>query len=199
MFCNVFCNTQPSCPLQPTIADILNVGWLASAAAWSILQQLLVSIAFPNFLHAADTDDEIPDMSKESCITEQTQYFYDNEEKSFRGTLDCENCSRMFHAEKLWKTNLVFVIADAKLTCMSCDPKPLIQAEQPSEGPDPCEMAEKPRFRKGPDACFDNNEREEDFDCGGVSALSPSLLAMVALQLALLWLLAGSTHHAVPS
>ncbi|CDQ90214.1 unnamed protein product, partial [Oncorhynchus mykiss] len=60
----------------------------------SILQQLLVSIAFPNFLHAADTDDEIPDMSKESCITEQTQYFYDNEEKSFRGTLDCENCSR---------------------------------------------------------------------------------------------------------
>uniref|UniRef100_A0A8K9WYN3 Calcium channel, voltage-dependent, alpha 2/delta subunit 1a n=1 Tax=Oncorhynchus mykiss TaxID=8022 RepID=A0A8K9WYN3_ONCMY len=99
----------------PTIADILNVGWLASAA--------------------------------ESCITEQTQYFYDNEEKSFRGTLDCENCSRMFHAEKLWKTNLVFVIADAKLTCMS------------SEGPDPCEMAEKPRFRKGPDACFDNNER----------------------------------------
>uniref|UniRef100_A0A4W5P5M5 Calcium channel, voltage-dependent, alpha 2/delta subunit 1a n=1 Tax=Hucho hucho TaxID=62062 RepID=A0A4W5P5M5_9TELE len=111
----------------PTIADILNVGWLASAA--------------------------------ESCITEQTQYFYDNEEKSFRGTLDCENCSRMFHAEKLWKTNLVFVIADAKLTCMSCDPKPLIQAEQPSEGPDPCEMAEKPRFRKGPDACFDNNER----------------------------------------
>uniref|UniRef100_A0AAZ3QNV2 VWFA domain-containing protein n=1 Tax=Oncorhynchus tshawytscha TaxID=74940 RepID=A0AAZ3QNV2_ONCTS len=111
----------------PTIADILNVGWLASAA--------------------------------ESCITEQTQYFYDNEEKSFRGTLDCENCSRMFHAEKLWKTNLVFVIADAKLTCMSCDHKPLIQAEQPSEGPDPCEMAEKPRFRKGPDACFDNNER----------------------------------------
>uniref|UniRef100_A0A4W5PCM0 Calcium channel, voltage-dependent, alpha 2/delta subunit 1a n=1 Tax=Hucho hucho TaxID=62062 RepID=A0A4W5PCM0_9TELE len=109
------------------ITDILNVGWLASAA--------------------------------ESCITEQTQYFYDNEEKSFRGTLDCENCSRMFHAEKLWKTNLVFVIADAKLTCMSCDPKPLIQAEQPSEGPDPCEMAEKPRFRKGPDACFDNNER----------------------------------------
>ncbi|XP_064797014.1 voltage-dependent calcium channel subunit alpha-2/delta-1-like [Oncorhynchus masou masou] len=183
----------------PTIADILNVGWLASAAAWSILQQLLVSIAFPNFLHAADTDDEIPDMSKESCITEQTQYFYDNEEKSFRGTLDCENCSRMFHAEKLWKTNLVFVIADAKLTCMSCDHKPLIQAEQPSEGPDPCEMAEKPRFRKGPDACFDNNEREEDFDCGGASALSPSLLAMVALQLALLWLLAGSTHHAVPS
>uniref|UniRef100_A0A674CGL6 Calcium channel, voltage-dependent, alpha 2/delta subunit 1a n=1 Tax=Salmo trutta TaxID=8032 RepID=A0A674CGL6_SALTR len=125
----------------------------------SILQQLLVSIAFPNFLHAGEISDSSKTFFKMSCITEQTQYFYDNEEKSFRGTLDCENCSRMFHAEKLWKTNLVFVIADAKLTCMSCDHKPLIQAEQPSEGPDPCEMAEKPRFRKGPDACFDNNER----------------------------------------
>uniref|UniRef100_A0A674AXP2 Calcium channel, voltage-dependent, alpha 2/delta subunit 1a n=1 Tax=Salmo trutta TaxID=8032 RepID=A0A674AXP2_SALTR len=168
----------------PTIADILNVGWLASAAnvhgvfyvhnpyfAGSLTICLFVCVrvccARACVLHlcvrsvcsTADTDDEIPDMSKESCITEQTQYFYDNEEKSFRGTLDCENCSRMFHAEKLWKTNLVFVIADAKLTCMSCDHKPLIQAEQPSEGPDPCEMAEKPRFRKGPDACFDNNER----------------------------------------
>uniref|UniRef100_A0AAZ3RUT6 VWFA domain-containing protein n=1 Tax=Oncorhynchus tshawytscha TaxID=74940 RepID=A0AAZ3RUT6_ONCTS len=168
----------------PTIADILNVGWLASAAnvhgvfyghnpylAGSLTICLFVCVhvccaracvlrlCVRAVCSTADTDDEIPDMSKESCITEQTQYFYDNEEKSFRGTLDCENCSRMFHAEKLWKTNLVFVIADAKLTCMSCDHKPLIQAEQPSEGPDPCEMAEKPRFRKGPDACFDNNER----------------------------------------
>uniref|UniRef100_A0A8K9UPV1 Calcium channel, voltage-dependent, alpha 2/delta subunit 1a n=1 Tax=Oncorhynchus mykiss TaxID=8022 RepID=A0A8K9UPV1_ONCMY len=168
----------------PTIADILNVGWLASAAnvhgvfyghnpylAGSLTICLFVCVRVccaracvlrlcaRAVCSTADTDDEIPDMSKESCITEQTQYFYDNEEKSFRGTLDCENCSRMFHAEKLWKTNLVFVIADAKLTCMSCDHKPLIQAEQPSEGPDPCEMAEKPRFRKGPDACFDNNER----------------------------------------
>ncbi|XP_069556479.1 voltage-dependent calcium channel subunit alpha-2/delta-1a isoform X3 [Brachyistius frenatus] len=36
----------------PTIADILSIGWWATAAAWSILQQLLVSITFPNFLDA---------------------------------------------------------------------------------------------------------------------------------------------------
>lgn len=27
-----------------------------------------------------------------------------------------------------------------------------------AEGPDPCELAQNPRYRKGPDVCFDNNE-----------------------------------------
>ncbi|KAF7664242.1 hypothetical protein LDENG_00184010 [Lucifuga dentata] len=163
----------------PTIADILNFGWWTTAAAWSILQQLLVSITFPNFLEAADVDDELSDaVLKEVCITEQTQYFFETKETSFRGTVDCENCSRIFHAEKLPKTNLVFIIADAKHTCLSCDAKPLIQDEQQSDGPDPCELAQNPRYRKGPTVCFDNNEHEADPDCGGASSLSPSLCLM---------------------
>ncbi|XP_051916196.1 voltage-dependent calcium channel subunit alpha-2/delta-1 isoform X2 [Hippocampus zosterae] len=147
----------------PTIADLLNIGWWASTAAWSILQQLFYGLAFPNLLEAAESSDEdIPDaMFKESCITEQTQYFFDNDERSYSGVLDCGNCSRMYRAEKLPNTNLVFLITDAKATCLSCDPRPLRQAEQPSEGPDPCELAQNPRYRKGPDVCFDNNENDE--------------------------------------
>uniref|UniRef100_A0A673AQQ2 Calcium voltage-gated channel auxiliary subunit alpha2delta 1 n=1 Tax=Sphaeramia orbicularis TaxID=375764 RepID=A0A673AQQ2_9TELE len=122
--------------------------------------QLLFSLTFPNILEAVESGDEdIPDaMFKESCITEQTQYFFDNDERSYSGVLDCGNCSRMYRAEKLPNTNLVFLITDAKATCLSCDPRPLRQAEQPSEGPDPCELAQNPRYRKGPDVCFDNNE-----------------------------------------
>ncbi|XP_034719323.1 voltage-dependent calcium channel subunit alpha-2/delta-1a isoform X6 [Etheostoma cragini] len=184
----------------PTIADILNLGWFATAAAWSILQQLLVSITFPNFLDAAEMDDEMSDaMLKEVCITEQTQYYFENNDLSFRGTIDCENCTRLYHAEKLPKTNLVFIIADAKLTCSSCDTKPLIQDEQQSNGPDPCEMAQNPRYRKGPAVCFDNNEHEKDPDCGGASGLSPSLWLMAAFQLVLLWVLTGSRPHAILS
>ncbi|XP_030005491.1 voltage-dependent calcium channel subunit alpha-2/delta-1-like isoform X4 [Sphaeramia orbicularis] len=184
----------------PTIADILNVGWWATAAAWSILQQLLVSITFPNYLNAAEMDDEVSDaMRKEVCITQQTQYYFESSDLSFRGTVDCENCSRLYHAEKLPNTNLVFIIADAKLTCTSCDTKPLIQDEQQSNGPNPCKLAQDPRYRKGPSVCFDNNESEEDPDCGGVSSLSPSLWLMVALQLVLLWALTGSRHYTVPS
>ncbi|XP_035530244.1 voltage-dependent calcium channel subunit alpha-2/delta-1a [Morone saxatilis] len=184
----------------PTIADILNLGWWATAAAWSILQQLLVSITFPNFLDAAEMDDELSDaMLKEVCITEQTQYYFETNNLSFRGNIDCENCTRIYHAEKLPKTNLVFIIADAKLTCSSCDTKLLIQDEQQSDGPDPCELAHNPRYRKGPAVCFDSTENEQDPDCGGVSSLSPSLWLMVALQLVLLWVLTGSRHHAIPS
>uniref|UniRef100_A0A3P9JZ52 Calcium voltage-gated channel auxiliary subunit alpha2delta 1 n=1 Tax=Oryzias latipes TaxID=8090 RepID=A0A3P9JZ52_ORYLA len=159
----------------PTIADLLSISWWASSAP---------------------PDEEIPDaMFKESCITEQTQYFFDNENRSYSGVLDCGNCSRMYRAEKLPNTNLVFLITDAKTTCLSCDPRPLRQAEQPSEGPNPCELAQNPRYRKGPDVCFDNNENEDDSDCGGGTCLRPSLWLVLGLQLLLLLLLTKSLQH----
>uniref|UniRef100_A0A3Q1G814 Calcium channel, voltage-dependent, alpha 2/delta subunit 1a n=1 Tax=Acanthochromis polyacanthus TaxID=80966 RepID=A0A3Q1G814_9TELE len=178
----------------PTIADILNLGWWATA--FVLLDKGLNMSACPS---TAEMDDDVSnDMRKEVCITEQTQYFFETDNLSFRGSVDCENCSRLYHAEKLPKTNLVFIITDAKGTCTSCDTKPLIQDEQQSNGPNPCEMALNPRYRKGPAVCFDNNEHE-DPDCGGVSGLSPSLWLMVALQLLLLWVVTESRHHAVPS
>uniref|UniRef100_A0A3P9CW26 Calcium voltage-gated channel auxiliary subunit alpha2delta 1 n=1 Tax=Maylandia zebra TaxID=106582 RepID=A0A3P9CW26_9CICH len=158
----------------PTIADFLSIGWLCASES---------------------TDDDISDaMFKESCITEQTQYFFDNDEKSYSGVLDCGNCSRMYRAEKLPNTNLVFLITDAKATCLSCDPRPLRQAEQPSEGPDPCDMVDKARYRKGPDVCFDNNEYEDDSDCGGGTCLRPSLWPVFGFQLLLLWLSTSLQH-----
>lgn len=184
----------------PTIADILSVGWWATAAAWSILQQLLVSITFPNFMEAAEMEEEVSDdMRKEVCITEQTQYYFESSELTFRGNIDCGNCTRMYHAEKLPETNLVFIIADAKRTCTACASTVLIQDEQQSKGPDPCELAQSPRYRKGPAACFDNTKNEKDSDCGGTSGLSPSLALTVALQLVLLWVLTGSKHPAILS
>ncbi|XP_064199214.1 voltage-dependent calcium channel subunit alpha-2/delta-1-like isoform X2 [Anguilla rostrata] len=180
----------------PTIAEILNIGWWASAAMWSILQQLFLSLTFPQVLEAADMEDDLTDaLSKESCITEQTQYFFESNEKSIKGILDCVNCSRMYHGEKIMNTNLLFLIVDAKDTCTPCDSKKLVQAEQPSSGPDPCELAQNPRYRKGPDVCFDNDEREDDSDCGGGSSLSPSLWSTMAVQLVLLWVLAGPRHY----
>ncbi|KAJ8392303.1 hypothetical protein AAFF_G00076670, partial [Aldrovandia affinis] len=102
---------------------------------------------------------------------------------------------RMYHGEKIMDTNLLFLIVDAKDTCTSCDSKWLIQAEQPSLGPDPCELAQNPRYRKGPDVCFDNDINEDASDCGAGSCLSPSLWPMFALQLVLLWVLAGPGHY----
>ncbi|KAL2093699.1 hypothetical protein ACEWY4_011011 [Coilia grayii] len=179
----------------PTIADILSVGWWASAAAWSILQQLILSLTLPSSSDAAFSEDLVDGFSKESCITEQTQYFFENGNDTFTGNLDCGNCSRMYLAKKLPNTNLVFLISDAKSTCPSCDTRPLRQAEQPSSGPDPCDLALNPRYRKGPDVCFDNNIEEDDSDCGGASNLIPSFWLTIGLQLLLLWLLTMPTKY----
>ncbi|XP_053534078.1 voltage-dependent calcium channel subunit alpha-2/delta-1 isoform X5 [Ictalurus punctatus] len=181
----------PRSAYVPTVADMLNLGWWASSAAWSMLQHFLLSLTFPSFLHA---EEDVSDAySKESCITEQTQYFFENDNRSFQGVLDCGNCSRMYRAEKLPSTNLVFLITDAKSTCLSCDTKPVRQAEQPSTGPDPCILAHNPRYRKGPDVCFDNNIDEDASDCGSGCSLIPSLWPVLALQLLLLWLLTGTS------
>ncbi|XP_054910630.1 voltage-dependent calcium channel subunit alpha-2/delta-1-like [Poeciliopsis prolifica] len=185
----------------PTIADILNLGWWATAAAWSIVQQLLVSITFPNFLDAAETDDQLSDaMSKEVCITEQTQYFFENNESSFGGLFECANSTRQYLAEKVPNTNLVLIISDRQQgNSQSCGLGPLIQDEKQSAGPDPCKMALSPRFRKGPTDCFDKTEHEEDPDCGGVSCLTSSLWLMVVSQVVLLWAVTDSRHYAIPS
>lgn len=181
----------PRSAYVPTVADMLSLGWWASSAAWSMLQHFLLSLTFPSFLHA---EEDISDAySKESCITEQTQYFFENDNRSFQGVLDCGNCSRMYRAEKLPSTNLVFLITDAKSTCLSCDTKPVRQAEQPSTGPDPCILAHNPRYRKGPDVCFDNRIDEDASDCGGGCSLIPSLWPVLTLQLLLLWLLTGTS------
>ncbi|XP_062850729.1 voltage-dependent calcium channel subunit alpha-2/delta-1a [Trichomycterus rosablanca] len=176
----------------PTIADILSVGWWASAVAWSMMQQLFVSITFPNFLEAADLEEVVAE--KKSCITIQTQYFFENDLKSFKGNIECANCSRQFIAEKLSKTNLVLIIADAKGSCSTCSERPVTQAEEPSTGPDPCDIAMNPRYRKGPALCFDNNYSEKKVDCGGVAGLTPSIWSMAVIQLLLLWLLSGLGH-----
>uniref|UniRef100_A0A672QS56 Calcium channel, voltage-dependent, alpha 2/delta subunit 1a n=1 Tax=Sinocyclocheilus grahami TaxID=75366 RepID=A0A672QS56_SINGR len=173
----------------PTIADILNIGWWASAAACS--RQLNINCV----LFTADLDDDLSEMpSKESCIKEQKQYFFENDETTFKGTIDCQNCSRQFIAEKLPKTNLVLIVADTKEPCCQADERFFSQEEKPSPGPDPCEIAQNPRYRKGPTQCFENNASEQNEDCGGASSLSPSIVSMVILQLPLLWLLIGRGH-----
>ncbi|XP_016388150.1 voltage-dependent calcium channel subunit alpha-2/delta-1-like [Sinocyclocheilus rhinocerous] len=161
----------------PTIADMLTVGWWASTAVWSVLQQLLLSLTLPNIVGTAflrgQTD--LLRTARTVCFNDFPTFF-----------------PRMYRAEKLPNTNLVFLISDAKSSCLSCDPKPLRQAEQPSTGPDPCVLTQNPRYRKGPDVCFDNNADEDASDCGGGCSLSPSLWLMLALQLLLLWLLTGT-------
>uniref|UniRef100_A0A8C6NKA3 Calcium channel, voltage-dependent, alpha 2/delta subunit 1a n=1 Tax=Nothobranchius furzeri TaxID=105023 RepID=A0A8C6NKA3_NOTFU len=112
--------------------------------------------------HTPEMDDDAADaINKDVCITKQTQYYFGNKEMSFSG---------------------LFYLAESPFElCRDPDSTP------PADGPDPCEVALNPRYRKGPSFCFDKTENEKNHDCGGVSSLSPTLWLLVILQVALLW------------
>uniref|UniRef100_A0AAX7V7D0 VWFA domain-containing protein n=1 Tax=Astatotilapia calliptera TaxID=8154 RepID=A0AAX7V7D0_ASTCA len=141
----------------PTIADILNLGWWATAAVKIYQSCCFNCVLTKNIPECTSTaTDDAPDVEKEVCIKEEYQYYFENDSLSFRGVIDTEKCSRLYHAERLPKTNLVFIVAETEHGC-ECQEKILKQEEQESQGPDPCQLASEPRYRKGPAACFDNN------------------------------------------
>ncbi|XP_032892765.1 voltage-dependent calcium channel subunit alpha-2/delta-2 isoform X2 [Amblyraja radiata] len=169
----------------PTVSDLLNLAWWSSAAAWSFMQQLLYSFTFQLSFQADDTLADGAELREMTCVTKQTQYYFGNNSRSNSNLIDCSNCSRFYHAQRLANTNLLFVVTE-KLTCSQCDKTKLIQTEVRSDGPDQCGEVLNPRYRKGPDDCFDYNVAENTSDCGGGVMLIPSFCTLLALQLFLL-------------
>ncbi|XP_072928695.1 voltage-dependent calcium channel subunit alpha-2/delta-2a isoform X3 [Hemitrygon akajei] len=170
----------------PTVSDLLNLAWWSSAAAWSLLQQLLYTLTFQiSFQAADDTLADSTELRETSCVTKQTQYYFGSNRRSYSNLIDCNNCSRFYHAQRLARTNLLFVVAE-KLTCSQCDKTKLVHAEVRSDGPNQCEEVLNPRYRKGPEDCFDYNASENTSDCGGGTMLIPSSCTLLILQLFLL-------------
>ncbi|KAF5927972.1 hypothetical protein HPG69_013802 [Diceros bicornis minor] len=144
--------------------------------------------------------------------------------------------SRLFHAQRLTNTNLLFVVAEKPL-CSQCEAGRLLQKEThcilppplpaarapsrpvrafsadaasltthpcPADGPEQCELVQRPRYRRGPHICFDYNAtrgpaptpvpgrpaplflQEDTSDCGRGASFPPSLGVLVSLQLLLL-------------
>ncbi|XP_066553639.1 voltage-dependent calcium channel subunit alpha-2/delta-2a [Amia ocellicauda] len=171
----------------PTIADFLNLAWWTSAAAWSLLQQLLYGLAYSSWFNTDEVTAEGMDSRETSCIMKQTQYYFTNSTASYNSLLDCGNCSRLFHAKRINNTNLLFVVAE-KMLCNSCDVNKLSQAETRSDGPEKCQQVTTPRYRKGPSTCFDYNTAENTSDCGRGHSFKPSLAVLAFLQLLLFYL-----------
>nr|XP_020854946.1 voltage-dependent calcium channel subunit alpha-2/delta-2 isoform X1 [Phascolarctos cinereus] len=169
----------------PTIADFLNLAWWTSAAAWSLLQQLLYGLTYHSWFQAEDAAAEGSETRETSCIMKQTQYYFSTTNASYNSIIDCGNCSRLFHAQRLANTNLLFVVAEKPL-CSQCESGKLLQAERRSDGPEQCELVQKPRYRKGPHICFDYNATEDTSDCGRGASFRASLGILASLQLLLL-------------
>uniref|UniRef100_A0A8B9BAJ0 Calcium voltage-gated channel auxiliary subunit alpha2delta 2 n=1 Tax=Anser brachyrhynchus TaxID=132585 RepID=A0A8B9BAJ0_9AVES len=68
----------------PTVADLLNLAWWTSAAAWSLFQQFLYGLTYSSCMEARET----------SCIMKQTQYYFSTVNATYNAIIDCGNCSR---------------------------------------------------------------------------------------------------------
>uniref|UniRef100_A0A8B9TMA2 Calcium voltage-gated channel auxiliary subunit alpha2delta 2 n=1 Tax=Anas platyrhynchos TaxID=8839 RepID=A0A8B9TMA2_ANAPL len=106
----------------PTVADLLNLAWWTSAPR---------TPRAPIPRHCAGAEDVTADSMEAretSCIMKQTQYYFSTVNATYNAIIDCGNCSRLFHAQRLANTNLLFVVADKPL-CSQCESVKLLQAE----------------------------------------------------------------------
>ncbi|KPP59873.1 hypothetical protein Z043_122168 [Scleropages formosus] len=184
----------------PTIADLLNVAWWTSAATWSLIQHVLYGLTYHSWF-AADpgaVEAEAADARESSCVTVYSQFYFTNTSNSYNTLQDCGNCSRLFHAKRIEKTNLLFVVAETP--CKSCEMEKLAQEENP------CELLSLARYRRGPSTCFDYNVQvrraekrcgpsagqvyggENTSECGRGFSLRPPSAVLLCLQLILLCL-----------
>ncbi|XP_074139442.1 LOW QUALITY PROTEIN: voltage-dependent calcium channel subunit alpha-2/delta-2 [Sminthopsis crassicaudata] len=161
----------------PTIADFLNLAWWTSAAAWSLLQQLLYGLTYHSWFQAEEAAAEGSETRESSCIMKQTQYYFSTTNASYNSIIDCGNCSRLFHAQRLANTNLLFVVAEKPL-CSQCESGKLLQAERRFWLP----LLPEPPPTPSPSVCL----QEDTSDCGRGASFRASLGILVSLQLLLL-------------
>uniref|UniRef100_A0A803TI23 Calcium voltage-gated channel auxiliary subunit alpha2delta 2 n=1 Tax=Anolis carolinensis TaxID=28377 RepID=A0A803TI23_ANOCA len=153
-------------------------------------------LKFWNQIHPSKTEGEGMESKETSCIMKQTQYYFSTPNNTDINFIDCGNCSRLFYAQRLTSTNLLFVVAE-KPICSQCESTKTEHSQQPQNNRNQCELVERPRYQKGPHVCFDYNATEDTSDCGRGASFRPSLSVLLSLQLLLLYLTASC--HPLPS
>uniref|UniRef100_A0A8C1TDA8 Calcium channel, voltage-dependent, alpha 2/delta subunit 2a n=1 Tax=Cyprinus carpio TaxID=7962 RepID=A0A8C1TDA8_CYPCA len=198
-FNSEYSNDQMACvSSQPTIADVLNVAWWTSAAAWSLLQQMLYGFAYQSWFMTDEVDAEGMESRESSCVTVQTQFYFSNISSSYNILQDCDNCSRsdtqlscrLIHARRINNTNLLFVVAE-KLSCDSCEIEKLSQVETECILTHKCAFLALVLISEIMMQCtLLFKSWENTSDCGRGHSFRPSPLTLLLLQLLLLCVLA---------
>ncbi|KAA0711757.1 Voltage-dependent calcium channel subunit alpha-2/delta-2 [Triplophysa tibetana] len=161
----------------PSIADVLNLAWWTSAAAWSILQQFLYGFMYSSWFASDKFAESSETKGSSSCVTVYSQFFFTNIRNSFNILQDCGNCSRLFHAKRIENTNLLFVVAET-LPCSSCEIEKLLPVRTKSQEENPCEVLNSARYRRGPVSCFDYSA---EFTLEGFEQLQSSIATGVCI------------------
>ncbi|NXY80696.1 CA2D2 protein, partial [Glareola pratincola] len=81
----------------PTVADLLNLAWWTSAAAWSLFQQFLYGLTYSSWFQTEEVAGDSMEARETSCIMKQTQYYFSTVNATYNAIIDCGNCSRWVH------------------------------------------------------------------------------------------------------
>ncbi|KAL1435783.1 hypothetical protein MTO96_010566 [Rhipicephalus appendiculatus] len=146
------------------------------------------------FILTSSTDDHsenrvryIPDEYR-VCTTREALYHFGNRSSYFMSSLDCGNCSRQYGVGRVGYTNVHLVISTVPCAPVFCDPPPTpLQAPIEVEDPAPCDHPL--RYRRRPDKCYADHDKEDYHVCGGGAQLTASsVLQLLASALALVTL-----------
>ncbi|XP_019633684.1 PREDICTED: voltage-dependent calcium channel subunit alpha-2/delta-2-like [Branchiostoma belcheri] len=163
------------------LADALNLQWWTTNAAWAYLQQNVYGILFSSSSTMAEELGEEGSIDENvSCVRLQHEYYLGPTTYQYWSD-DCGNCSRKMTVRQLRYSNLLLVVADP--VCDSCNNTPVIQEPQKTNNPDQCHVT--PRYRRGPEKCYDHHPEEDASHCGAAALAAPSLFA-TSIQLSFL-------------
>ncbi|XP_070394960.1 voltage-dependent calcium channel subunit alpha-2/delta-1-like isoform X1 [Dermacentor albipictus] len=183
-------------PLE-SLVRAFDISWIFEASSWQLIKMWLYawlpSLGGGGGWGAASASPDharyIPDDYR-VCTTREALYHFGNRSSYFMSSLDCGNCSRQYGVGRVGYTNVVLVISTVPCAPVFCDPPPTpLQAPVEVEDPAPCDHPL--RYRRRPDKCYADHDKEDYHVCGGSARLTAcstlqlltSALVLVALAI----------------
>lgn len=184
-------------PLESLIRAF-DISWIFDASSWQLLKMWLYAwlptlgvgwgaesarVSSSSSAAAERGGRYIPDDYR-VCTTREALYHFGNRSRYFMSSFDCGNCSRQYGVERVGYTNVILVVSTVPCAPVFCDPPPTpLQAPVEVEDPAPCDHPL--RYRKRPDKCYADHEREDYHVCGGGSRLDVASALQLLLASAL--------------
>ncbi|XP_076025867.1 voltage-dependent calcium channel subunit alpha-2/delta-4-like [Genypterus blacodes] len=110
------------------------------------------------------------------CDTAYPGFMYDASIREANSLIKCGRCQKMFVVQQVPDSNLVLAVTQADCDCSRQYPPILLEAKEIKYNATvKCNRMKSQKVRRRPESCHAYHPKEDAKDCGGASAISPSL------------------------
>ncbi|XP_028440158.1 voltage-dependent calcium channel subunit alpha-2/delta-4 isoform X2 [Perca flavescens] len=110
------------------------------------------------------------------CDTAYPGFMYDSSVREANSLIKCGRCQKMFVVQQIPDSNLVLVVTQADCDCSrQYGPMPLEPKEIKYNATVKCNRMKSQKVRRRPSSCHAYHPKENAKECGGASAIIPSL------------------------